>query len=199
MAVSHSGLTDAQRSVIWRQVASGAKQVVIGTRSAVFAPCPDLGLICVDEEQETSYKNLQAPRFHVRDVAIMRAHQLGIPIVLGSATPALETWYNSDHKPSYHRVEIRSRVKDLPLPKVHLVDMCEEVNKAGAQPILSHMMVQLLTQTLDRGEQAIILMNRRGYAPRVFCPSCKTRLVCPNCDVGMVVHVATGSRSATTA
>ena len=95
VAIQHSGMTESQRSILWRQIAAGQKSVVIGTRSAVFAPCPNLGLICVDEEQEASFKNMQAPRFHVRDVAIMRANKLGIPVVLGSATPSLETWYLS--------------------------------------------------------------------------------------------------------
>jgi len=107
VAVNHSGLTEAARSLQWRRIAAGDKQVVIGTRSAVFAPCPKLGLICVDEEQETSFKNLQAPRFHVRDVAIMRGKQLDIPIVLGSATPSLETWYKSEHRADYRRLVIQ--------------------------------------------------------------------------------------------
>jgi primosomal protein N' (replication factor Y) len=192
VAVSHSGLTDAERSLLWRQVASGDKKVVIGTRSAVFAPCPALGLICVDEEQETSYKNLQAPRFHVRDVAIMRGHRLGIPIVLGSATPSVETWYNSEHRSHYRRVRLKRRVKDLPLPDVHIVDMRDEYLEQKRMVVLSRLMERLLGETLRRGEQALILMNRRGYANRVFCPVCKTRIVCPNCSVNLVVHTARG-------
>ena len=192
VAVSHSGLTEAQRSLIWRQVASGQKKVVIGTRSAVFAPCPDLGLICVDEEQETSYKNLQAPRFNVRDVAIMRAQTLKIPVLLGSATPSIETWYNSEHRDHYERVVIRRRVKSLLMPKVHIVDMHDEVAEQKRLPILSRLMDRLLGESLGRGEQALILMNRRGFARRVHCPACRMRIACPHCNVSLVVHSAAG-------
>jgi len=192
VAVNHSGLSDTRRSIIWRQIASGEKKVVIGTRSAVFAPCPDLGLICVDEEQETSYKNLQAPRFHVRDVALMRTQQLGIPVVLGSATPSIETWYNSEHRAHYRRVALRRRVKELPMPRVHIIDMRDEWRDLKRRVVLSRTLERLLSETLDRGEQAVILMNRRGFASRIFCPDCGMGLVCPQCSVGFVVHVASG-------
>ncbi|UCE59334.1 MAG: primosomal protein N' [Phycisphaerales bacterium] len=192
VAVSHSGLSDVQRSIIWQQVARGEKKVVIGTRSAVFAPCPDLGLICVDEEQETSYKNLQAPRFHVRDVAIMRAKQLGIPVVLGSATPAVETWYNSAHRSDYERITIPSRVRSLPMPDVHVIDMRDECAELKRDVILSRPMERLLGETLERGEQALILMNRRGFSRCLYCPACETRVECPNCNVGLVAHSSTG-------
>ncbi|MFQ5589670.1 MAG: primosomal protein N' [Phycisphaerae bacterium] len=192
VAVIHSGLTDSQRSIIWRQVARGDKQVVIGTRSAVFAPCPRLGLICVDEEQETGYKNLQAPRFHVRDVAIMRAKQLNIPVLLGSATPAVETWYNATHRRDYELVVLRRRVKSLPMPKVHVIDMNDEQAEHKRPVVLSRSMERLLQETLDRKEQAVILMNRRGFAHRLYCPKCKMSIECPNCNAGLVVHVSTG-------
>lgn len=192
VAVSHSGLTDGERSRLWRQVASGDKKVIIGTRSAVFAPCPALGLICIDEEQETSYKNLQAPRFNVRDVAIMRAHRLGIPVVLGSATPSIETWYNTEHRSHYRRICIHRRVKDLPMPHVHIVDMRDEYVEQKRIVVLSKLMERLLADTLRRGEQALLLMNRRGYANRIYCPACKTSIVCPNCNVNLVVHSVRG-------
>jgi primosomal protein N' (replication factor Y) len=192
VAVSHSGLTEAQRSLVWRRVASGQSGVVVGTRSAVFAPCPKLGLICVDEEQEGSYKNLQAPRFHVRDVAIMRARQLNIPVVLGSATPSVEVWYNSGHRRDYRRVVIRHRVKGLPLPKVHVVDMEEEYTVMKRDVVFSRLMERLLAETLGRKEQALLLMNRRGFARGLFCPACKSRIQCPNCSVGFVVHRSSG-------
>jgi primosomal protein N' (replication factor Y) len=188
VAVSHSGLTDAQRSVIWRKVASGEKKVVIGTRSAVFAACPNLGIICVDEEQETSFKNLQAPRFNVRDVAIMRAKQIGIPVVLGSATPSVEMWYHSEHRPEYRRSVMRHRVRDLPMPTINVVDMREEFIERKRIVVLSRLMERLLAETLDRGEQALLLMNRRGFARRLYCPVCSTSINCPNCNVGLVVH-----------
>ena len=192
VAVNHSGLTEAERSLQWRRIAAGEKQVVIGTRSAVFAPCPNLGLICVDEEQESSFKNLQAPRFHVRDVAIMRGKQRNIPIVLGSATPSLETWYRSEHRADYRRIVITRRVKDLPMPKVHIVDMENEFAELKKPVVLSRTMERLLGETLSRGEQALVLMNRRGFAHRLYCPACRARLTCPNCNVGLVVHSAIG-------
>ncbi len=192
VAIQHSGLSEAHRAVIWRQIAAGEKTVVVGTRSAVFAPCPRLGLIIVDEEQETSYKNLQAPRFHVRDVAIMRASQLGIPIVLGSATPSLETWHRGQTRPDYRLVKMPCRVMDLPMPRVHVVDMCDEILEQKKPVLLSRPMERLLGETLERGEQALILINRRGFAHRAFCSQCQSRLTCPNCSSSLVVHVTTG-------
>ncbi len=192
VAVLHSGLTDSQRSLIWRQITSGEKNVIIGTRSAVFAPCPNLGLIVVDEEQETSFKNLQEPRFHVRDVAIMRAKQLNIPVMLGSATPSVETWFLSGYRKDYRRVQIKKRVRDLPMPKVLLIDMREEMLEQKRSVILSRPMVQNLKETLARNQQSIILMNRRGFANRLTCPSCNSRITCPNCNIGLVMHTSTG-------
>lgn len=191
-AVMHSAMTEAQRSVVWRRIAAGEKQVIIGTRSAVFAPCPSLQLICVDEEQESSFKNLQAPRFHVRDAAIMRAKRLGIPVVLGSATPSLETWHRSGTRADHQRVTLSKRVRDLPLPKVHLVNMEEEIDEVRQPVMLSRTLERLLGETLHRGEQAVILMNRRGFAQRIYCPMCHIRVTCPNCNVGLVVHSSVG-------
>ncbi len=192
VAIQHSGLSEAHRAVIWRQIAAGEKTVIVGTRSAVFAPCPRLGLIIVDEEQETSYKNLQAPRFHVRDVAIMRASLLGIPIVLGSATPSLETWHRAQTRPDYRLVKMPRRVMDLPMPRVHVVDMRDELLEVKKPVLLSRTLERLLGETLDRGEQALILVNRRGFAHRAFCPQCKSRLTCSNCSSSMVVHATSG-------
>lgn len=192
VAVIHSGLPGTKRSLMWHAIAAGKKDVVIGTRSAVFAPCPNLGIICVDEEQETSYKNLQTPRFHVRDVAILRASKLNIPVVLGSATPSLETWYNSGTKKGYRRLTISSRVMDLPMPDVHVVDMQRECLETDVQLTLSREMERRLAETLERKEQAILLVNRRGYARQLYCPSCRTTLSCPNCNVPLVVHTASG-------
>lgn len=192
VAVSHSGLSEVERSLIWREMASGRKRVAVGTRSAAFAPFSELGLIVVDEEQETSYKNLRAPRFHVRDVAIMRAKALGIPVVLGSATPSLETWYRSGTRPDYRRITLSRRVKDLPMPRVHVVDMRDELLERKQGVVLSRLMLSLLGETLHRGEQAVVLLNRRGFATRIFCPACNTRLACPHCSVGLVMHTAGG-------
>ncbi|MCO6439192.1 MAG: primosomal protein N' [Phycisphaerae bacterium] len=192
VAVNHSGLSEGQRSRLWRRIAAGETNVVVGTRSAVFAPCPKLGLICVDEEQEPSFKNLQAPRFHVRDAAIMRAARLGIPVVLGSATPSLESYYLSERRSDWQRVYLRRRVMELPLPKVHVVDMRDEVAELRRDVVLSRALENLLRETLERGEQAIILLNRRGFATKVICERCGTRVTCPNCNMAMVVHAASG-------
>jgi len=190
VAVIHSGLTGVQRSLTWTEIAAGTKRVIIGTRSAIFAPCPDLGLIVVDEEQETSYKNLQAPRFGVRDVAVKRGQLAGVPVVLGSATPSLESWTNCDRVPHYHRIEITRRIRDLPMPEVQVVDMRDEYAEMGRPVLLSRLMERALTDALARGEQAILLMNRRGFANWIFCPRCKRRVECPRCNVSMVYHAA---------
>jgi primosomal protein N' (replication factor Y) (superfamily II helicase) len=192
VAIQHSGLSESHRASLWRQIAFGEKTVVVGTRSAVFAPCPNLGLIIVDEEQESSYKNLQAPRFHVRDVAIMRARHLGIPIVLGSATPSLETWHRANTRPDYQLLQMPRRVMDLPMPRVHVIDMRDEIVEQKKPVLLSRSLERLLGETLARGEQALILINRRGFAHRAFCPECKSRLTCPNCSSSLVVHASTG-------
>ncbi|MEK6677488.1 MAG: primosomal protein N', partial [Planctomycetota bacterium] len=192
VTVQHSALTETQRAVIWRKIAAGEARSVIGTRSAVFAPFPNLGLICIDEEQESSYKNLRAPRYHVRDVALGRAKQLGIPLVLGSATPSLETWFQSQGDPEHQRVELSHRVRDLPLPDIRIVDMRDECLEQRKPVDLSRLLLQWLEETLARGEQAILLMNRRGFALNVFCPSCKMRLTCPNCSAGLVAHSISG-------
>jgi len=192
VVVLHSGLTDVQRSAAWRLIASGRRSIVIGTRSAVFAPCPNVGVIVVDEEQETSYKNLQAPRFHVRDVAIMRGQQLGIPVVLGSATPSLEVWKRSTSHPVYERLDLKKRVRELSLPEVRVVDMRAEWADRQYAVILSNPMEAMLAETLDRGEQAMLLMNRRGFARRVYCPTCGSSVECPRCNAPLVVHTSTG-------
>lgn len=192
VVVLHSGLTDAQRSLIWSEVARGKKKVIIGTRSAVFAPCPNLGLIVVDEEQEPSFKNQQSPRFHTRDVAIKRAQLESVPIVLGSATPSLETWANCSRLPHYELLRLPHRVAGLPLPKVDVVDMQVEHRARKGIHLMSRLMEQLLGEALQRGEQAVLLLNRRGYASFLFCPSCEQRIVCPNCQTNMIFHKTTG-------
>ncbi|MCG3130032.1 MAG: Primosomal protein N' [Phycisphaerae bacterium] len=193
VAVMHSGLTEAQRSVTWRRIASGDADVVIGTRSAVFAPCPRLGLICVDEEQESSYKNLQSPRFHVRDAAIMRGHQLGVAVVLGSATPSLETWFNSASRREYARVVLPRRVADRPMPEMSVVDMNVEAQALGRENVVfSRLLERKLREALERGEQSLLLLNRRGYATRLWCPQCRESVQCPRCSLPLIAHEARG-------
>ena len=191
VVVLHSGLTDAQRSLIWSEIARGLKHVVIGTRSAVFAPCPNLALIVVDEEQEPSYKNQQSPRYHTRDVAIKRAHLESVPVVLGSATPSLETWANCSRLSHYELLRLPRRVAGLPLPKVEIVDMSDEHRVRRGIHLMSRLMEQYLGETLARGEQAVLLLNRRGYSSYLLCPSCRQRIVCPNCRANMIFHTTT--------
>lgn len=188
VAVIHSGMTGKERSLAWSASARGEVDVVIGTRSAVFAPCRRLGIIVVDEEQEPSYKNPQAPRYHARDVAIKRAQLASCPVVLGSATPSLETWLNAQRFEHYRRLALPRRVGGLPLPTVHLVDMREEHRVRRGFHLLGRLMEKKLGEALARGEQAVLLLNRRGYASYLFCPSCKERMVCPRCSVNLVLH-----------
>jgi primosomal protein N' (replication factor Y) len=188
VAVLHSRMTDAQRARVWSAIEGGRIDVVIGTRSAVFAPCPRLGLIVVDEESEPSFKNQASPRYHTRDVAIKRAQIESVPIVLGSAAPALETWHNARMQRHYEVIRLRRRVGDVPMPLVHVVDMHAEHRARRGIHLLSRAMEQHLSSTLGRREQAILLLNRRGYASYLFCPRCNTPIVCPNCSVRMVFH-----------
>ena len=192
VAVIHSGLTGVQRSLTWSAIARGEKRVVIGTRSAVFAPCPNLGLIVVDEEQEGSYKNQQAPRFNTRDVAIKRAQLASVPIVLGSATPSLETWHNCGRRPHFERITLPSRIEGLPLPTVEFVDMKLAQRERPGLHLLSVRCEELLRETLSQGRQAVLLLNRRGYASYLMCSRCRQAVVCPNCRVNMVFHQTTG-------
>ncbi len=192
VAVVHSGLTGAQRSLTWVAIARGEKRVVIGTRSAVFAPCPDLGLIVVDEEQESSYKNQQSPRFHTREVAIKRAQLASIPIVLGSATPSLETWHNCEKLPHFERITLNHRIAGLPMPAVDFVDMHIEQRQRKGMHLMSRLMEERLREVLAAGQQAVLLLNRRGYASYLVCSRCRNPVVCPNCRVNMVFHKTTG-------
>lgn len=192
VAVIHSGLTGVQRSLTYAAIVRGEKRVIIGTRSAVFAPCPDLGLIVVDEEQEPSYKNQQSPRFNTRDVAIKRAQLLSIPVVLGSATPSLETWHNCERLTHFERIDLPSRIAGLPMPEVRFVDMQMEQKQRKGLHLLSRSMESGLSETLAKGQQAVLLLNRRGYSSYLVCGQCRQPIVCPNCRANMVFHQSTG-------
>ncbi len=192
VAIVHSGLSGTERSLTWNAIHTGQKRVVIGARSAVFAPCQDLGLIVVDEEQEHSYKNQQSPRFHARDVAIKRAQMLNIPILLGSATPALETWHNCRVHDHYRAIHLTRRVAGLEMPEVEIVDLRYEEKSRPGFHLLSRLLEKRLRDTLSNHEQAILLLNRRGYAPVLYCPRCKRRVLCRNCKASMVFHRLTG-------
>ncbi len=197
VAVLHSGLTAAQRHEQWMLIRDGFAKVVVGARSAVFAPAKDLGLIVVDEEADASYKQDQAPRYHARDVAVRRAQMLGIAVVLGSATPSLESWHNATGRKRFSLVSLPHRVEQRAMPHVVIVDMTEErrlryrnTGKAGVH-LLSLRLEQALRRCFDADAQAMLLLNRRGYANYIACPDhkCGWMMNCNHCSVMMVYHL----------
>jgi primosomal protein N' (replication factor Y) len=187
VAMLHSQLTPDERAEQWHRIRRGEARIVVGTRSAVFAPMVDLGLIIVDEEHDSSYKQEETPRYHGRDVAVMRAKFNEAVVVLGSATPSLESWANAD-KGRYARIEMRERVMARPLPAVELVDMRTEFRETGQEHIFSRKLIEETQLTLDRGEQVILLLNRRGYSSVVMCRSCGEKIQCENCAISMTYH-----------
>jgi len=187
IAVMHCRLTASQRNAQWQKIKAGNADVVIGARSAVFAPLSDLGLIVVDEEHEPSYKQDTVPRYHGRDVAIKRAQLAGAHCILGSATPSLETLTNCKTKKHYQLVKLSKRVMDLPMPKMLLIDMSARFGPRGAGLISAELEAKL-KETLAKNEQVILLLNRRGYSNFIFCPSCRHTLHCQNCDVTLTFH-----------
>ncbi len=187
VALLHSALTPDERAEQWHRIRRGEARIVVGTRSAVFAPAVKLGLIIVDEEHDSSYKQEETPRYHGRDTAVMRAKLNEATVVLGSATPSLESWSNAE-KGKYARIEILDRVMDRPLPAVELIDMRREFQETGAENIFSRKLIEETQATLDRGEQAIILLNRRGYSFVVMCRACGEKLECENCAISLTYH-----------
>ncbi len=187
VAVQHSGLSSGERSDQWRRIRRGEVPVVIGTRSAVFAPLKDLGLIIVDEEHDASYKQDETPRYHGRDVAVMRAKQENALIVLGSATPSLESGHNAASG-RYQRIVMQRRVQDRPLAAVAIVDMRQEYAARGPDVILSSCLEAAIDARMNAGQQALVLLNRRGLATAVFCRQCGSTLDCPNCSVSLIIH-----------
>ena len=188
VAVLHSGMKDSERHQHWHAIASGWAQVVVGARSAVFAPAGEIGLIVVDEEHEPSYKQDSAPRYHGRDVAIRRAQMLNIPVLLGSATPALESWHNAQTNKHYALLQLTTRPLGMQMPLVKAVDMAMQTRERRGLHILSTVLEHHLKQTLEQKKQAIFLLNRRGYAHYVMCQRCNWVLMCENCSATMVVH-----------
>jgi len=187
VALMHSQLTPDERAEQWHRIRRGEARVVVGTRSAVFAPIPNLRLIVVDEEHDSSYKQEETPRYHGRDVAVMRAKLLGCAVVLGSATPSLESWNNAE-RGRYARVELLRRVEERPLPKVEMVDMREEFRETGQEQMFSRRLIEETQGALDRGEQVMILLNRRGYSFVVMCRSCGEKVECVNCAISLTYH-----------
>ena len=187
VALLHSALTPEERSEQWRRIQRGDAPIVVGTRSAIFAPTPNLGLILVDEEHDQSYKQEENPRYNARDVAVMRAKLEGAVVVMGSATPSLESWQNSALG-KYARLEMRDRVMNRPLPAVELIDMRREFQETGQDQLFSRALVNETQHALDRGEQALILLNRRGFSFAVICRACGEKLECRNCAISLTHH-----------
>jgi primosomal protein N' (replication factor Y) (superfamily II helicase) len=187
VAILHSGLSAAERAEQWHRIRRGEARVVAGTRSAVFAPVSDLALIIVDEEQDSSYKQEETPRYHARDVAVMRAKMADAVVVLGSATPSLESYYNAK-KNKYALVELPDRVEMRPLPEVEIVDMRQEFQETGQEQVISRKLAEEIRERLEKKEQVMVLLNRRGYSPVVLCRACGKTLQCKNCAVSMTHH-----------
>jgi len=187
VAVLHSHLSDAERGSYWRQIVAGQVQVVVGARSAIFAPTRKLGLIVVDEEHESSFKQETTPRYQARDLAVLRAQLEGIPIVLGSATPSLESWHNAQ-RGRYRLLSLPRRVLERPLPEVHLVDLRHEPASRGRWRAISPSLERAMRAALDAGGQVILLLNRRGFSTFLCCPSCGEVVKCRFCEVTLTHH-----------
>ena len=187
VAILHSAFTSVERSGQWRRIREGTARVVVGTRSSVFAPLEDLGLVIVDEEHDGGYKQDETPRYHGRDVAIVRARAAGATVVLGSATPSLESRYNVE-RGKYELLRLPERVEKRPLPKVRIVDMRQEFADTGRQDLFSRALDQAIEQRLENGQQVILLLNRRGFSSFVTCRSCGERIECINCSVTLTHH-----------
>jgi len=187
VAILHSSLSDDERAEQWHRIKRGDAKIVVGTRSSVFAPVDDVALIVVDEEHDSSYKQDETPRYHGRDVAIVRAKLAGATVVLGSATPSLESYYNAQ-KGKYTLLELPSRVSERPLPEVEVVDMRSEFQRTGHDEVLSLTLLREIEERLHRGEQAMVLLNRRGYSAFVMCRACGETVQCKNCAIAMTHH-----------
>ncbi|MGA2695226.1 MAG: primosomal protein N' [Terriglobales bacterium] len=192
VAILHSALSDDERAEQWHRIKRGQAGMVVGTRSAVFAPVSDLALIIVDEEQDSSYKQEETPRYHARDVAVMRANMAGAVVVLGSATPSLESYFNASSmksgKHKYALVELRDRVEQRPLPEVEIVDMRGEFQETGAEQVISRKLAAEIKDRLEKKEQVMVLLNRRGYSPVALCRACGKKLECVNCAISLTHH-----------
>ena len=183
LAIQHSQLTEKERLIQWQKIKSGDKRIVIGARSAVFAPLPDLGLIIVDEEHEGTYKQESAPRYQGRDLAIKRAQLQNAQVILGSATPALESWHNA-LTGKYQLQKIENRPLDYCLPNVQVIDLRDEYD----QSLISPLLLEAIDKRLQRKEQVILFQNRRGYSSFMQCLKCGKLITCKNCEISMSYH-----------
>ncbi len=187
VAILHSAFTGVERTEQWRRIRSGVASVVVGTRSGVFAPVQNLGLIVVDEEHDGSYKQEENPRYNGRDVAIVRAQGAGACVILGSATPSLESRYNAE-KGKYTLLELPGRIEARPMPHVQLIDMRQEFLETRKQETFSRKLIEALGQRVESGEQTIVLLNRRGFSSFVACRACGERVQCINCSLTLTYH-----------
>ncbi|HLW76963.1 MAG TPA: primosomal protein N', partial [Bryobacteraceae bacterium] len=187
VAILHSAFHDSERAQEWRRIRAGQAQVVVATRSGVFAPVRNLGLIVVDEEHDNSYKQQETPRYHGRDVAIVRAKETGATVVLGSATPSLESRYNAELG-KYVRLLLPERIERRPMPAVQLIDMRQEFLETRKQATFSRALIDAVEQRLNNREQTMLLLNRRGFSSFVACRSCGARSECVNCSVTLTYH-----------
>jgi primosomal protein N' (replication factor Y) (superfamily II helicase) len=187
VAILHSALSDRERAEQWHRIKRRDARIVVGTRSAVFAPVDDLALLIVDEEHDSSYKQEETPRYHARDIAVMRAKMSNAVVVLGSATPSLESYFNAK-KNKYALIEIPDRVEKRPLPEVEIVDMRMEFQETGHEQVISRKLSEGIAARLDRREQVMVLLNRRGYSPVVLCRTCGKKLECSNCAIALTHH-----------
>lgn len=191
VAMLHSGLSVGEKYDEWRKIRRKEVKVVVGARSAIFAPFTNLGIIIIDEEHTDSYKQSESPNYHAKDVAILRAKYYNIPLVLGSATPSVESYYKAENN-EYQLLEINNRANKTTLPKVYIEDMRYEF-KGGNRSIFSKRLDELITDRLNKKEQIILLLNRRGHSTFVMCRSCGEVIMCPNCDISLTFHDRTDS------
>src|SRR5437899_997603 len=187
VAVLHSHLSAGERHDEWHKIRLGRARIVIGARSAIFAPVDPLGLIIVDEEHEHTYKQEEAPRYHARDVAVMRGRLDGAAVLLGSATPSMESFYNCS-RGKYTLLEMPERADDKKMPLVRVIDMRQEARKEKGTPIFSPQLQTAIALRLERNEQVILFLNRRGYSTSLQCPRCGYVAGCPNCSISLTYH-----------
>lgn len=192
VAVLHSRLSNGERYDEWRKITRKQVKVVIGARSAIFAPFTKIGLIIIDEEHESSYKQEESPKYHTRDVAVKRASMQGSVVVLGSATPSLESLERTRRRrdrtePPYRLLTMKERVASRPMPPVAIIDMREEL-KSGNRSMFSTALYKAIEDRLHKKEQIVLLLNRRGYATFVMCRTCGYVSTCPHCDISLTYH-----------
>ena len=188
LALLHSGLTERERFEAWRKAWRNEARLVVGTRSAVFAPLPGAGLVIVDEEHDASYKQQSGFRYSARDLAVVRARRLGVPVVLASATPSLESFANARLE-RYHKLEMPRRIGSAGVPRMRIIDLKQHASRQA----LSTPLVAAIGEHLAAGNQVLLFLNRRGFAPALFCPECKDALQCARCDARLTVHARAGT------